>query len=106
MANSELQVAPRTVLGKRVKALRRSGVMPANVFGHKVESKAVQADTVHLVGLLRHITRNAIINLNIEGELAPRTVVVRDVARDPVTSAIQHVDFYQIQMTEKMRADV
>ncbi len=106
MANVELQVAPRTVVGKKVAALRRGGVTPANVFGHSIESQSVQVDTAVLTHLLRGMTRNAIINLKVEGEPAPRTVVVRDLTRDPVTSRLLHVDFYQISMTVKMRADV
>jgi large subunit ribosomal protein L25 len=106
MANSELQVAPRTVLGKKVAQLRRKGVTPGNVFGHKLESQAVQADTAELTHLLRGITRNAIINLNVAGESAPRTVVVRQVSRDAVTDQILHLDFFQVSMTERMRTDV
>ena len=106
MANSELRVAPRTILGKKVNALRRSGVTPANIFGHKIESTSVQADTVALKLLLRASTRNSIIDLDVEGEASPRTVVVRHVTRDHVTDQILHVDFYQISMTTKMRADV
>jgi large subunit ribosomal protein L25 len=106
MANNSLGAAPRTVLGKKVKALRRSGVTPANVYGHKVESTAVQASTVEVTHLLRAAGRNAIIDLKIEGEAAPRTVVVRNVERNPVTSQILHIDFFQVSMTEKMKADV
>jgi large subunit ribosomal protein L25 len=106
MANSELQVAPRTVLGKKVAALRRNGKTPANVFGHRIDSTSVQADTAALTVLLRGMTRNAIINLNVEGEPAPRTVVIRDITRDPVSDQLLHVDFYQVSMTEKMRAEV
>ena len=106
MANSELRVAPRTVLGKKVNALRRSGVTPANVFGHRIDSTSIQADTVELKHLLRGSSRNAIINLAIEGEARPRTVVVRHVSRDHVTDQILHVDFYEISMSERMRADV
>ena len=65
MANSELQVQPRVVVGKKVAALRRSGVTPANVFGHKLESTAVQADTAVLTRLLKGMTRNAIVNLKV-----------------------------------------
>jgi large subunit ribosomal protein L25 len=106
MANSELSVGKRSVLGKKVAQLRRSGITPANVYGGKVESTSVQADTAALTHLLRASTRNAIINLNIEGEGKPRTVVVRELKRDPVTGQLLHVDFYQVSMTEKMRADV
>ncbi|HZP56235.1 MAG TPA: 50S ribosomal protein L25 [Dehalococcoidia bacterium] len=106
MANPQIEVRPRTVLGKKVKALRRSGVTPANVYGHKVESTAVEADTAAMTHLLRGISRNAIIDLKLEGEGKPRPVVVRDIARDPVTGRLLHVDFFQISLSEKMRAEV
>ena len=70
MANNSLGAARRTVLGKKVKALRRSGITPANVYGHKIESTAVQANTVDVVHLLRAAGRNAIIDLKIEDEAA------------------------------------
>ena len=106
MANSELNASPRTVLGKKVAQLRRTGVTPANIFGHKIESTSVQMDTVELTHLLRASSRNAIINMTVEGESAARTVVVRDLKRNAVTDQLLHVDFYQVSMTEKMRADV
>jgi large subunit ribosomal protein L25 len=106
MANKELQVAPRTVLGKKVNALRRSGVTPGNIYGHKIDSTAVQAPTMTLKTLLRGMTRNAIIDLQVEGEPQARPVVVRQVERDPVSTEILHVDFYQIDMSEKMRTEV
>jgi large subunit ribosomal protein L25 len=106
MANSELQVAPRTVLGKDVKKLRRSGQTPANIYGHKIESTAVQADSAALLRLFKSASRNQIINLKVDGEASPRTVVVREVARHPVTHNVLHVDFFQVSMTEKMRAQV
>jgi len=106
MANSELRVAPRTVLGKKVKALRRSGVTPANVYGHKIDSLALQAPTVELTHVLRGLGRNALIDLRVEGEAKPRTVVVRGLDRDPVTGRLLHVDFFEVSMTERMKAEV
>lgn len=106
MANAKLDVAPRETLGKKVRQMRRRGVTPANVYGHRVDSRAVQAETLLLTGLLRQSSRNAIIDLAVEGEPRPRTVVVRDVQRDPVSDQILHVDFFQVSMTERMRTDV
>ncbi|MDP9238380.1 MAG: 50S ribosomal protein L25 [Chloroflexota bacterium] len=106
MANSELQVKARVVLGKKVAQLRRTGITPGNVFGHKIESTAVQADTAELTRLLKGMTRNAILNLKVDGEPAPRNVVIRAISRDPVSTQILHLDFYQVSMTEKMSAEV
>jgi large subunit ribosomal protein L25 len=106
MAENELQVAPRTVLGKKVAALRRAGTTPANIYGHHIDSTAVQADTVELTHLMRSMGRNALVSLKVEGESAPRTVMVRDVMRNPLNGKMLHIDFYQVNLTEKMKAEV
>jgi large subunit ribosomal protein L25 len=102
----ELTVAQRSVLGKKVKALRRNGITPANVYGHRIESQAVEVDTVTLAHTLKKLERNAILSLSIEGEKAVRPVIVREVRRDLLNDKIVHVDFYQVSLAEKMKADV
>jgi len=102
----ELTVAQRSVLGKKVKALRRSGITPANVYGHRIESQAVEVDTMTLAHTLKTLERNAILSLRIEGEEAVRPVIVREVRRDLLNDKILHVDFYQVSLAEKMKADV
>jgi large subunit ribosomal protein L25 len=106
MADNKLNVAPRSVTGKKVAALRRSGQTPANVYGRRLDSRSVQAETADLTHLLRGMGRNALVTLNIEDESSPRTVMVREVARSPINGKLLHVDFYQVNMTEKMKADV
>lgn len=106
MDRVELTVAQRSVLGKKVKALRRNGITPANVYGHRIESQAVEVDTVTLAHTLKKLERNAILSLSIEGEKAVRPVIVREVRRDLLNDKIVHVDFYQVSLAEKMKADV
>lgn len=106
MADNELQVLPRAVLGKKVAALRRNGQTPANIYGHRIESTAVQANTMELAHLMRSMGRNALVSLKVDGEGSPRTVMVRDVMRNPLDGKVLHVDFYQVNLTEKMKAEV
>jgi len=104
-ARTELAVAPREVLGKKVKALRRDGLTPANIYGHNVESQAIQVATEELKHVLKSAGRNDIVYLRLDGD-DPRPTFIRDVQQHPVTDAIQHVDFLQISLREKVRADV
>ena len=106
MNQIELTVASRTTLGKKVKALRRRGLAPANIYGHHVQSQAVEVDAVTLLRTLRSLGRNAILSLRVEGEKAPRPVIVREIRRDIVNDKVMHVDFYQVSLAEKMKADV
>ena len=102
---TELTVVPREVLGKKVKVLRRAGLTPANIFGHHVESLAIQVSTDALKHILRTAGRNDIVYLRLDGQEA-RPTFVRAVQQNPVSDAILHVDFLQISLKEKVRLDV
>jgi large subunit ribosomal protein L25 len=102
----ELIVTNRSILGKKVKALRRRGVTPANVYGHRIQSQAVEVDSVTLAHTLKVLERNAILSLRVEGEKAARPVIVRDIRRDLLNDRVLHVDFYQVSLAEKMKGDV
>ncbi len=99
-------VEPRTVLGKKVKQLRRQGTLPANVFGRGLESTAVQMNTVEARKMLNAHGRNVLIEITIAGEDAARSVVVRAVKTDPLNDAIQHIDFYQVDLTREIEAEI
>jgi large subunit ribosomal protein L25 len=102
---TELKVTPREVLGKKVRALRREGLTPANIYGPKVESTAVQVPTEELRQVLKTAGRNDIVYLRLDGD-EPRPTFVREIQQNPVTDAILHVDFFQISLRDKVRADV
>jgi len=102
---TELTVAPRDVLGKKVKALRRHGITPANIYGSHVESQSIQVVTEELRHVIKTAGRNDIVYLRLDGD-EPRPTFVRDIQQNPVTDAILHVDFLQISLREKVKADV
>jgi large subunit ribosomal protein L25 len=106
MADAQLVVDHRTVTGKKVKSLRRQGIVPAHLYGRGTESLALQAPTSSITDILRTSGRNAIIDLQINGETKSRPVVLRGVQRNPVTDELVHIDFFQISLTERLRADV
>ena len=99
-------VAPRAIVGKRVAGLRREGVLPANIFGRGLESVAVQMPyRVARELLIAHGTDN-LVQLQIEGEAAPRPVVVRAYQRHPVTRDVLHLDFYQVDLARPIQGTV
>src|SRR3972149_4080094 len=106
MARKELSVEPRQVAGKKVKQLRRAGVLPANIYGPGPSSGAVQVSLDELEKTLRAATANEVIDVKVAGERGVRPIVVHHVQRHPLTSSPLHADFYQVSLREKMRADV
>lgn len=102
----ELAVAPRSILGKKVKVLRRQGMTPANIYGHGIPSQAVQVLTPDLARAIRAVGRNTMLQLHLEGEKKRRPVFVRSVQRNPITDEFLHIDFYQVSLKEKIRIEV
>jgi large subunit ribosomal protein L25 len=106
MDKIELKVANREILGKKVKHLRRQGITPVHVFGHGIDSLALQCDTRELERVLGQAGQTRLINLKLAKEKKPRTVVVREFDRDWRKGQLVHVDFYQVKMEEKIRLEV
>ena len=106
MEQIELHVTKRDALGKKVRFLRRQGITPVHVFGHGIESLALQCDTASLQRVLARSGQTRVINLKIDDENSPRTVMAREVQQDILKGSLLHVDFYQVKMTEVIEVDV
>ena len=106
MKQTELLATTRQILGKKVKLLRRQGITPTHLFGHNVESVTLQCDTARLKHVLAQTGQTRLISLKIDEAKKPKNVVVREVQREPATRELLHVDFYQVNMTEKIRMEI
>lgn len=106
MEQTELLATTREILGKKTRFLRRQGITPAHLFGHNVESVALQCDTAQLKRVLAQTGRTRLISLKLDKAKKPRNVVIREVQREPRTGELLHVDFYQVSMAEKIRVEV
>lgn len=100
----ELIAYPRQVLGKGLKALRRQGFTPANLYGAGLKSMPLQVETKTLRHTLSKTGKNVLLTLRIDGD--SRSVFIREAQRDPLSRDFLHVDFYQVSLTERMRSEV
>lgn len=91
-----IQAAPRTVLGKQVKQLRRNGRLPANVYGKGVASQAIEVDSREFSRNIKASGLRSMFELKIEGEAAVRYVIMRGMMRKGGTGDPIHVDFFQV----------
>ncbi|HUV57071.1 MAG TPA: 50S ribosomal protein L25 [Dehalococcoidales bacterium] len=106
MENLTLRVSNRDVLGKKTRFLRREGITPVHLFGHNLNSLALQCDTAQLQQLIAQAGMTKLLNLEIENEKQPKSVFIREIQRQPSTGALIHVDFYQIRKSEKIKIEV
>lgn len=98
---TELAIQRRTTTGKAVKQLRRAGVIPANIYGHKEESQAVQLKEADFETLRRLHKATGMIALR-QDDAPLQTALVRRVQRHPVSGKIEHIDFFRVGLTERI----
>jgi len=103
---TKLTVEKRKITGRKVKALRRQGIIPANIYGKKSKSLAVQLDTKSFLPVFKEVGETGLLELKVAGEEASRPVLIHNVQFHPVYETPLHVDFYQVDLKEKVTTKV
>lgn len=101
-----LETKPRTVLGKKVKNLRKSGITPVHLYGLGGPSLSLQSDSMTLRNVLARTGRTSPVSVAVDGDSEGQLALVRDVAAHPVSGEIQHVDFLRVQEDRPIEAPV
>ena len=102
----ELTAEKRTVLGKQVKQLRRQGWVPGVMYGHGFEAIPLQFENRSISKLLSHVSGSQLVSVQVADQKEPEMALVRDVQRDVIKGTILHVDFYRVEMTERLTAEI
>ncbi len=90
----------------KTKQLRRDGLLPANVYGVGRESLSLQCPTLLFEKLYRSLSDNAIVYLQVEGDKQELPVLVDEVQYDVYGKNVLHVVFRQVNLKEKIKAEV
>ncbi|MEE8582486.1 MAG: 50S ribosomal protein L25 [Dehalococcoidales bacterium] len=106
MKSLQLKANRREMLGKKTRFLRRQGTTPTHLFGHKIESLALECQTVELADIVGQAGMTRLIDLSIGGDKQPKKVIIREIQRNSISRQLLHVDFFQIKLTEKMKAEI
>ena len=96
----------RTVVGKKVRALRREGLVPVHVYGSGIDPTPLQVDDRMLNRLLQSVGSNIPVSVEAEGLETENICFVREVQRHPVTEAVLHVDFLRVDVSQTISAEV
>lgn len=94
----------RQIVGKQVKAIRRSGTLPAVIYGKNIGSIPISLDYKEASRVLDRISPSTLVVIDIADE--EHFALVREKQRDPILGTIRHVDFQAVSLTEKVRASV
>lgn len=105
MGNRTFNASVRAERGKGpIGRLRKSGRIPAVIYGGSGEPKAISLDEKEYVKEHHGLTESTIVTLKIDG--AEHTVVVKDAQSDILSGKVLHVDFYEVEKGKALRARV
>lgn len=99
-----LKAQKREVVGKKVKNLRRQGVLPAVLYGPKIKNLSLKINSKEFDNVYKTAGESSLISLEIEDKKFP--VLIHGIRKNPLTGEPIHVDFYQPILTEKIEAAV
>lgn len=110
MLQQDMGASLRQDFGKgATRQLRRSGYVPAILYGGKIEpiSLALEAKTLTR-DLLKFHGHNVVLSLDIEGDKSKKKhyVLIKDIQTDPVTDSVLHVDFLEIKLDKEIIMEV
>lgn len=100
----ELQARPRTELKKRVKTLRKEGVLPAVLYGEGIPTLPLAVHRKEFERVYQAAGESTLVKLHVEGK--EHNVLIHDIARDPLKEIPLHADFYAVRMDKLLRANI
>lgn len=99
-ASHTLNAEVRTVLGRKVKNLRKQGIVPATVYGKGFESTSIQIASKDLDRVFDQAGESSLVELILDGKTLP--VLFRNPQYHPVDGGLIHVDCFKVNLKEKI----
>ena len=100
----ELAVQSREKFGKANKALRKEGVIPAELYGHGVANLHLAVNAKDFRNIFKVAGENTVIELKVGDK--KHSALIHEVKLDYLSGEVEHVDFYQVRMDEKTKVHV
>ena len=104
MDKIELKAAVRDIK-ENLNKLRKGGRLPAVLYGHKVKNASLSLDAREFDKVLKKAGESTIVDLVVDGGKT-HPVLIHEVQYHYLTSRPIHADFYEVSMTEKLKAKV
>lgn len=99
-----LNANTRDLVGKKAKKLRLSGNIIGTVYGQKQESATISVGFTDFTKTYKEVGTTGVISLVIDKKAEP--VMIHHVEKHPVDGSILNVEFYRVNLKEKLKAHV
>lgn len=106
MDTANLNLEPRTVLGKKVKQLRQQGYTPVHLYGSDIEASSHQIQTKILGQIIPEVGTNIPVTVNVTGDETDYVCFIREIQRHPVSEELLHVDLLRVDITKSIQSQV
>ncbi|MDQ2730293.1 MAG: 50S ribosomal protein L25 [Armatimonadota bacterium] len=100
-----LHAQSRVLTGKKVKSLRREGLIPAVISGHNIPGRQVAVQVLEYTRLERRMSPTTLMDVVVDGG-APVKALLHKVQLEPRTHKPLHLELQQVRMDEMIKAEV
>ncbi|KKQ36097.1 MAG: 50S ribosomal protein L25 [Candidatus Woesebacteria bacterium GW2011_GWA1_37_7] len=104
MAKLVLEAQERKETGRKVKRLRKQGILPANIYGNKVKSLAISVSLDDFKKIFKEAGETNVIELKVGKDTRP--VLIHNLQVDPVSDIPIHADLLQVDLKVKVTAKI
>lgn len=101
----KLSANVRENLGRKAAYVREAGKIPAVIYGHKTENQNLELNYVEFEKILEKAGESTILDI-VVADKEPLKALISEVQYEPVSGRIRHVDLHQINMKEKINANI
>ncbi len=101
MKRYKLTAEPRKITGKKIKKLRREGILPANVYGKDIKSQSLQLPMTEFLKVFEEAGETGVVDLEVGKDVIP--VLIHNLHKDYRNMPL-HADFFKVNLKEKVKA--
>lgn len=99
-----MDIKERKAKGRKVKKLRKEGVLPVNLYGKGIKSVSLQTSLKDFESVYKKEGETGLFEIKLKNKKIP--VMIRNVQTDPVDDHIIHADLFKVNLKEKITATV
>jgi len=100
-----ISAKPRKILGRKVKNLRKEGLLPAVLYGPGIENKPLEVQLADFEKVFKEAGENTLVTLEVAADKKYQ-VLTHNIRKDPLTETPLHVDFYQPALDKKIEGEI
>jgi large subunit ribosomal protein L25 len=106
MAKTVIEAEPRELVGKsNARKLRRTGRIPAVIYGAGRPSRAITLDPKQMRGVLESLAgRNTVLDVSVDGETS--SAIISDWQYEPLKGTLLHIDLKRIALDKMLEVTI